>query len=604
MVQKPVFKNVDIAPKEVIAADSTQFSIFAEIGPGYTSEKSRLVYDFSATLGTSCPSRFINEDSGYVEVYMSNPDAKYNVRIWDIDFQRYVDRANRPSREASRMVVVDIDGKLEESDTIELRWGETYGGFGTGAKVTSVVPRPEYYCPVNIRYFADQKAGIPDQGRSFEGYERPEPDYEIELKYKVIPRQLNHARLIRKVDKALLIPHDLFWNIAEIDDLGELVEADVKPVKNDQGIFEYADKNIQVKPKLARFTETPPMDNVFEGMNLYWGDVHTHSKLSYDCLQRSRMNMSPLELAFFARDRAGLDFFSVTDHHCPGNNELFKHIQLSESDWKEIMEAVENVDKPGEFTMIPGIEMRCSRGDTVVLMNWKVDFREIYNPELSDIRKFWELWHGKDFFTIPHFHSCGSLTEGEWWSPDDLNLEPVMEIFSDHGSYEREDTEENGRAASKLFRKDRCGIYFLNNGYKMGFTAHSDDHKGHVGVNGVTAVFSESLDRDSIFDAYRNRRVYGTSNARIRLVFAANGKLMGSELPDTSDKELFISVAGENRLKKVDLFRNGDLYRRFIPDGKNFHTVIKAKDTGPDNWYVRVTQIDNHLAFSSPVWFE
>ncbi len=597
----PVFNNASITPKEVIAADSTEFSIMLEIGPGYTSEKSRLVYDFSANLGTSCPSRYVNEDSGYVEVYMSNPNATYTIRIWDVDMQHFISRENKPSREASRMVVVDINGKLEEGDTIELHWGETYGGFGPGAKVTSVVPRPEQYCPVNVRYFADQEDGIPDYGRSFEGYERPEADFELELKYKVKPRPLHRARLIRKHDKALLVPHDIFWNVAEVDDAGALAETDAKAVKNTQGVFEYADKNVQVKPKLAKFTEGPSMDNVFEGMNLYWGDVHTHSMLSCDCVQRSRMSMSPSDLAAFARDRAGLDFYSVTDHHCPAGP---GRIQLSESDWAQVMEAVKKFDEPGKFAMFPGIEMRCPRGDTVVLMNWMISYEEISNPELADIRDFWKLWSGKDFMTIPHFHSYGKLPEGEWWIPEDLNLEPVMEIFSDHGSYEREDVEENGRAECKSFRYDHCGVYFLNQGLKQGFSAHSDDHKGHVGVNGITAVFSESLDRDAIFDAYRKRRVYGTSNARIRLVFTANGELMGSILPEASEKELAINVVGENRLKKVDLFRNGELYKRFIPDGKCFRTELKVKDSGPDYWYVRITQIDNHLAFSSPIWFE
>lgn len=125
-----------------------------------------------------------------------------------------------------------------------------------------------------------------------------------------------------------------------------------------------------------------------------------------------------------------------------------------------------------------------------------------------------------------------------------------------------------------------------------------------MGSNGVTAVFAASLDADAVFDAYRKRHVYGTTNARIRLVFTVNGALMGSVLPNDREKRLMIDVVGDSDLKKVEIFRNADFYKRLIPDGKSFRTELKVRDDEPSNWYVRVTQKDNQIAWSSPVWFE
>ncbi len=79
---------------------------------------------------------------------------------------------------------------------------------------------------------------------------------------------------------------------------------------------------------------------------------------------------------------------------------------------------------------------------------------------------------------------------------------------------------------------------------------------------------------------------------------------MGSVIPNSKEKVFLIDVVGENNLKKIDLFRNAEHYKRFIPTGKTFKTEFKVADEEPSNWYVRVTQLDNHLAFSSPVWFE
>jgi len=65
-------------------------------------------------------------------------------------------------------------------------------------------------------------------------------------------------------------------------------------------------------------------------------------------------------------------------------------------------------------------------------------------------------------------------------------------------------------------------------------------------------------------------------------VFTGNGKLMGSEIPNTPDKVLMVDAVGENTLKKE----------------------IAVKEDDPSFWYVRVTQLDNPIAWSSPVWYD
>lgn len=120
----------------------------------------------------------------------------------------------------------------------------------------------------------------------------------------------------------------------------------------------------------------------------------------------------------------------------------------------------------------------------------------------------------------------------------------------------------------------------------------------------MIAVYSKSLDRDAIFEAYQNRRVYGTSNACIRLLFTGNGKLIGSEIPNTSQKTFEIDVTGEGPLKKIDLFRNGELFKRYKPTGMCFKLTDVIQDAESSNWYVRITQQDNYVAISSPIWFD
>jgi Protein of unknown function (DUF3604) len=598
-INSKIFASAQIMPDTIRAGDSDEFIIMLVIGKDYTKQDSRIVFDFSSTLGTSCPTRQVNEASGYIETYVSNPKIEYNTRVWDLDRKHFVDNEHQQSREASRMVVLDLSQGLKEGDTVELHWGETLGGFGPGAKVSSVVPRPNYTARVNVRYFNSSEKGMPDNGRDYEGYTRPSPDHLVKLEYKIIPRELKRLRLIRKKNKTILIPYDVFWNITNISDSD--FEADSSFIKNHQGTIEFTDKTVNVTSNKVPMTESVCMDNVYEGNNIYWGDLHTHSMYSNDCFKRSAMDMTPEDLMDFAYFRAGLDFFAITDHHQPWD-EPENHI--GKSRWDKTLEKIKAKSINNEFIVFPGFEFRGVRGDSAVILNGFPPYEEITNSKISDIRQVWELVKSCDLITIPHFHSYGRLPKGEWYYPPNCKFEPTLEIYSDHGSYERKKIIENGRAWCKAFRSDRCSDFFIQNNYKYGFVANSDDHKGHVGVNGLTAVYAKELTRESIFEAYRKRNVYASTNARIRLLFTANGQLMGSTISGATSKEFIIDVIGENVLKKVEIFKNGNLFKMFEPEGKVFKTELKINDSSNDNWYVRATQKDNHLAWSSPVWFE
>lgn len=334
---------------------------------------------------------------------------------------------------------------------------------------------------------------------------------------------------------------------------------------------------------------------------MYWGDLHTHSAYSRDCARRARMDMEPGELMDFARRRAGLDFMAVADHHVPG---LIDDRALSRECWERTLDAAAERSAPGEFLVFPGFEFSGPRGDTVFVFNGSVPYDAVNRSDWACEKDVWRSLAGFDFFSVPHFHGPGSLPEGEWVSPSDPANEPAIEILSDHGSYEREDALECGRAQCKATRRDRFGVHFLKSGYRFGFAGNSDGHKGHAGMNALTAVFAPSLEPDAIFAAYRARRVYATTNARIRLVFTANGNLMGSVLPAVGAADFEIRADAEGPLKRIDVFRNGDLWHAFAPTGFSWHHAFRVREAGPGNWYVRVVQRDNQIAISTPIWFE
>ncbi|OGV37200.1 MAG: hypothetical protein A2020_08440 [Lentisphaerae bacterium GWF2_45_14] len=601
-MKKEYFKKWELTPTETVAGNSYEFIIKLTMGKDYTNRKSRLVFDFPGTLGMSRPALLHQEEPGFVEAYISNPKVDYEARIWDMEIADFASKEKTSWRGmGARTCVLDLSAGLKENDIIELHWGETCRGYGPATKITNIVPRLDYESVIHARCFESQDEGVPDFGRSFKGHKRPTPVCEKSIPFKVLPREPQVLQLIRKTDKTMLAPRDMYWNIANVDDDSPIAKASQKGKRNSFGVFEYADKNIQISSKGLPILEAPTMDNVFDGHHIYWGDVHTHSCYSVDCVQREKMTQTPSDLMEQAKEGAGLDFCAITDHHEPHHTPL-NHI--GRAGWDDLINAVSKHSADGEFLAFPGIEYRCERGDTAVIFNWLPEYDEIDQPEWTDISKVWSALKGKDCLTIPHFHNPGLLAEGKWLDNIDSGVEPALEIFSCHGSYEREDAMEKKPPLIKAKRFDRYGNYFLKQGLHYGFCANSDGHKGVIGTNGITAVFAKSLDKNSILEAYRKRHVYGTTNARIRLLLAGNGQLMGSILPNDKEKLLEINTTGENRLKKVDLFKNGEHFERFCPDGKNFHKEIKITEDKPSNWYVRVTQVDNHMAYSSPIWFE
>lgn len=93
------------------------------------------------------------------------------------------------------------------------------------------------------------------------------------------------------------------------------------------------------------------------------------------------------------------------------------------------------------------------------------------------------------------------------------------------------------------------------------------------------------------------------NKSRIRLLFTANGNLMGSEVHAADSKVRFvISVTGEAQLKSVVLLCNKEPWRTYSMLGQKLEVVEEVLSCPPSNWYVRVTQVDNHIAYSSPVW--
>jgi hypothetical protein len=216
----------------------------------------------------------------------------------------------------------------------------------------------------------------------------------------------------------------------------------------------------------------------------------------------------------------------------------------------------------------------------------------------------------------------------------------LLEIYSQHGlseaywpehalSYEFNRTRglENKHATSldkPTYARDAWRL-----GHQYGVIASSDDHMGQPGkpVKGLAAVLSSDNTRESIFDALRARRAYGTTGERILLDLRINGHGMGEEIraEEGSMLQIDVDVRGTDELGFVELcrLRDGsgtwesafvdrtatlDLFaERGTPDPYDYIVSLQEPFTDNAVYYLRVgqrKQVDNFpvFAWSSPIW--
>ena len=332
-------------------------------------------------------------------------------------------------------------------------------------------------------------------------------------------------------------------------------------------------------------------------LNLYFGDIHGHSR-------QSDGTGTPEDYYRYAREVSGLDISSLTDHADFGT------IPIRGEAWDRIKQAANQAYQPGEFVTFVAFEWT----------NWIYGHRNVYyrdadgpifrsiDPESDTPEKLWELIAPYDAMTIAH-HVGGGPVATDWSIPPGPQ-EWLVEISSIHGSSEYYGCEHGiYKPVKGSFVQDA-----LKKGYRLGIFGSGDTHDGHPGngstgaaITGLLGVYSTGLTREEIWDSLERRQVYGTSGPKIILNFRVADSPMGSEV--SWDKyrgaiPITIRVVACDEIDRIEIIRNGRIVFSKKGDGV-FAQHLLEDDTplkGESWYYARIIQKDGQMAWSSPVW--
>ena len=349
------------------------------------------------------------------------------------------------------------------------------------------------------------------------------------------------------------------------------------------------------------------------GLSVYFGDIHTHSGQVRENSSNQGCGMGSMEDNYrYAKGPGGLHFYALTDHE-------FQILP----DYEEKYFALADIyDKEGEFACIKAFEhTSATYGHRNIYFKGKAKVIDAANgcPNPTHPADMFETLksQGYEFFSIPHHPSSSSHPFNA-----DLLLDEdrCAEVYSVWGSSEYWGDFPRGVSD----RHDRYWVSdMLKTGRILGIVASSDGHDGHPGNesspypkhqhqfhfcgSGLCAALCDSLTRENVYEAIKNRRCYATTGAPILLDIDCGGHMMGSVVKGQKSPPAFdIRCEGANSLREIRVVKNGNIAHVHPccgAFGASFSYVDREYDGKDANYYIRVVQADMESAWSSPFFF-
>lgn len=392
---------------------------------------------------------------------------------------------------------------------------------------------------------------------------------------------------------------------------------------NDLGIYTIQLRNLLTKEVFR----SSPIKCFPDAQNqLFWGLFHGESE-RIDSTENIENCLRHI------RDEKALQFFASS---CFESQE-----ETPPEIWKLISQHLTEFNEEDRFATFPGFQWVGDRiEEGVRQIVYAKDQKQIMrkkDPKYSSLQKIYKGAAPKELISIP----CFTMAEGfEFdFKQFDPQFERVVEIYNSWGSSECSAKEGNPWPIKKkgtggVKESDKGSIQkALKANCRFGFVAGGLDDRGIYSelfesdqdqyAPGLTAVIATGHNRQAIIEALYQRSCYATTGERIIVGLYIAGLPMGSEISAGDKQGLMINrhisgyVAGTTDLVKVEIIRNGEVFKVFKPKGYSLEFTFD--DMSPLNkvvlnggqgkppfvyYYLRVTQADGHMAWSSPIWID
>lgn len=392
---------------------------------------------------------------------------------------------------------------------------------------------------------------------------------------------------------------------------------------NDEGLYTIQLKNCATKKTFRSFPIKCFAEN---NKSLFWGLLHGESE-RYD----STENIDSCLRHF--RDEKALNFFAISP---------FENQEENSEMWKSMLQNTLEFNEDDRFATFLGSQWFGTPNKEGIRQI--IQFKELKqllrkkDAKANSLDKLYKSASPKDLISIPSF-TMGKGHEYDFkaWNPD---FERVAEIYNSWGSSEctakegnpvpiqssgKKGVQENGEGSIQKALIQNCRFGFVAGGLDdRGIYADFFDGGQEQYPPGLTAIISPEHNRAALAEALYQRSCYATTGERMIVGIYLAGQGMGKELSTVEKPGLIVHrhltgyVAGTSNIVKVEIIRNGKVIHTYEPQvGYSFDfafddssplekIVLSSKDKRPPFvfYYIRVTQEDGHMAWSSPIWID
>lgn len=392
---------------------------------------------------------------------------------------------------------------------------------------------------------------------------------------------------------------------------------------NEQGVY-----RIQLRSASQEMVfHSPPIKCLADtDRNIYWGLLHGES-------ERVDSGENVETYLRYMRDENSLQFVGTSN---------FESIEETSNEvWKTISAQVAEHNEESRFTAMLGMQWFGEPG-TEGLRNfvyWKDNKPILRHKDTKSniLKKIYKTHTPKELLSIP----CFTMAKGFETTFDEYQneFERVVEIYNAWGSSECTAKEGNPRpitcnGKTGISETEKGSIRAaLNRNMRFGFVAGGLDDRGiYSGLYsddqvqyspGLTAILAIEQTRDTLMQTLYNRSCYATTGARIVVGFFIAGSQMGTELTTKLKPGLAFNrhitgyICGTAPITEIEIIRNGKVFTTLYPNATETEFALDDSDelgkialTSPDErppfayYYLRVTQKDGHIAWSSPIWVD
>jgi trimeric autotransporter adhesin len=364
--------------------------------------------------------------------------------------------------------------------------------------------------------------------------------------------------------------------------------------------------------------------------NYYYGNIHAHS--SYSDGNKDSITSGyyyPGQDYYYTKNSFHMDFLGISEHnHYSAMNSPGMHL----ADFAKGTYEADTSNVDGTFVAMFGLEWGViNNGGHVIaygipgLVGWETSTGAWGNTNNYNIfcakslyTNFWSIVNSypNAFCTLSHPQDLdyNDLLGNANFSK---NADDAISGIAIRSGTAFSTTTNYQDAPSPLFETSFQTA--LAKGYHVGPTIDHDNHNTTFGRTnkGRTVVLANTLTRDEIMASYKANRFYASDDWDARVDFTVNGNVMGSNFITNSNSNISVSITDlQNNTGTVDLTKKIEIY--YGKNGSNIRPTILTSNLSQNTlnfvhptiandsfyYYAKITQIDNDIIWTSPIWIK